>query len=138
MSAEVNKMLHRRYVEEFNRRNAAYLDEYFAPGCVYHGAGGDLDVAGFKAQQQGLLAAFPDTRLSLDDSVAEGDRVASRFTIRATHTGELQGIPPTGRQVTITAIIISRFEDGRAVEEWESMDMLGLMQQIGAIPAAEA
>lgn len=139
MSAEENKALHRRYTEEFNRRNADYLDEYFAPGCVYHGTDGDMDPAAFRARQEVLLAAFPDTHLTLEDSLAEDDKVASRFTIRATHEGELQGIAPTGNQVTLTAIIISRFEDGRAVEEWEVMDMMGLMQQIGAIPApAEA
>ena len=139
MSLEENKALIRRYAEEFNRRNHAYLDEYFGHGCVYHAAAGDMDVAGFKARQEVLLGAFPDTRLTVEDSIAEGDRVASRFTIRATHRGELQGIAPTGKATTTTGIIISRCEQGRVVEEWEELNMLGLMQQIGAIPApAEA
>ncbi len=86
-----------------------------------------------------MFAAFPDSNMTIDDTVAEGDRVVSRFTVRGTHRGEFQGIPPTGKQVTITGIAISRIEGGRVVEDWEELNMLGLMQQIGAIPApAEA
>ncbi len=139
MSVEENKALIRRYAEEFNRRNDAFLEEYFGPGYVYHGSMGDWDKQAFIEFHNSMLAAFPDAEMTIRDQVAEGDKVVTRLEVRGTHRGEFQGIAPTGRDTTTTGIIISRFEQGRVVEEWEELNMLGLMQQIGAIPApAEA
>jgi predicted ester cyclase len=81
-----------------------------------------------------LLAAFPDLHVQLDDMVADGDKLVSRYTVHGTHDGELMGIPPTGKQVSIGGIAIDRFEDGQSVEHWEVFDQMGMMQQLGVIP----
>jgi predicted ester cyclase len=77
-----------------------------------------------------LLQAFPDLQITVEDMVAEGDKVAVRWRLRATHQGEFMGIPPTGNQVTMTGIDINRLEGGRLVERWGNEDMLGLLQQL--------
>jgi steroid delta-isomerase-like uncharacterized protein len=81
-----------------------------------------------------FFTAFPDMHWVVEDLIAEGDKVVSRYTVRATHRGDFMGVPATGKVVTYTGILISRFAGGKFVEEWESLDMLGLMQQLGAIP----
>jgi predicted ester cyclase len=80
-----------------------------------------------------LLQAFPDLQITVEDMVAEGDKVAVRWRLRATHQGEFMGIPPTGNQVTMTGIDINRLEGGRLVERWGNEDMLGLLQQLGVM-----
>ncbi len=79
-------------------------------------------------------SAFPDLQATVEDQVAEGDKVASRFTFRGTHRGELAGIPPTGNQVEVTGIVISRIEGGKGAEDWSNYDALGMMQQLGVVP----
>jgi predicted ester cyclase len=93
--------------------------------------------AGLKEFVQGYLAGYPDGRITIEHQIAEGDYVASRWTGRGTHDGELMGIAPTGRQVTVTGITISRLEGGQVVEEWTNWDTFGMLQQLGAIPAGE-
>ncbi len=137
MSTEDIRALHRRYAEEVSRGNLAYLDEYIDQEYTYHGPTGELDKEGFMATHDMFLAAFPDSQMTLDDTIAEGDKVVSRWTIRATHKGEFQGIAPTGREVTFRGIIISRIRAGKAVEEWEAFDLLSVMQQLGAIPTSQ-
>ena len=134
MTVENNKLLVQRYFDEMNKGNRSYLDEYFGPNYIYHGSAGDLDAEGFKAQHDMFLTAFSDIIASAEDIIAVGDKVVTRWKIRGTHSGELQGIAPTGKEVTITGIIITRVDNGKAVEEWEAFDQLGLMQQLGAIP----
>jgi steroid delta-isomerase-like uncharacterized protein len=80
-------------------------------------------------------SALPDLTVTVDHQFADGDHVASRFTVRGTHEGELFGAPPTSREVEVKGITISRCEDGRIAEEWELVDAVGLLQQIGALPA---
>jgi predicted ester cyclase len=80
------------------------------------------------------LSAFPDLHSTLEDVIAEGDKVVGRFTSRATHKGPLMGVPATGRPVTFGSIVIQRFADGKILEEWHQDDMMGILQQIGAIP----
>lgn len=138
MTVEDNKAIQRRYFEELNKGNVEFAAEYLPLGAVYHGPMGDWTREQFLEFHRGMSKAFPDVHITLDEQVAEGDKVVARWTVRATHTGELQGIPPTGKQVTITGIIISRFENGRDVEAWEELNMLGLMQQIGAIPSRQS
>ncbi len=84
-----------------------------------------------------LLEAFPDSQLPVEDQIAEGDKVVTRWTCRATHTGEFQGMPPTGKYTTMTGTTIFRIANGKLVEGWTNADMLGLLQQLGAIPAPE-
>jgi steroid delta-isomerase-like uncharacterized protein len=80
------------------------------------------------------LAAFPDGKITIDEQLAEGDLVASRWTGRGTQQGELMGVPPTGRQVTVSGITISRVKNGKVVEEWSNWDTLGMLQQLGVVP----
>jgi predicted ester cyclase len=85
-----------------------------------------------------IRSAFPDLVLEVGDIVAEGDRVALRYTLRGTYDGDLMGLPPTGRRVSSDGIVIGRFEDGRVVERSGVQDMLTMLQQVGALPAPEA
>ena len=80
------------------------------------------------------FAAFPDAQATIEDLIAEGDKVVTRFTLRGTHRGAFMGIAPTGKHVTMTAIGICRVEEGKFAEVWENVDALGLLQQLGAIP----
>ncbi|MEW2352386.1 ester cyclase [Spirillospora sp. NPDC029432] len=82
-----------------------------------------------------LLRAFPDLRVTVEDVIAEGDRVASRNTVTGTHRGEYMGLPPTGRTVTYREVVIARFEDGRVAETWAVVDVLAQLRQLGAVPA---
>jgi steroid delta-isomerase-like uncharacterized protein len=94
-----------------------------------------LDRAAFQQFGQVFYAAFPDLRHSVEDQVAEGDTVVNRLLVRGTHRGDFQGIPPTGRTVEIAAITIQRFAEGKLVEMHLLFDTLGLLQQLGAVPA---
>ena len=137
MSTEQNKALIRRaYEEAFNQRNLAVLDELDAPDFVCHNA--STTMQGLEAFKQFLslyLTAFPDARFTVEDMIAEGDRVVARHTFRGTHTGNLMGIAPTGKQVTTTGVTITRFANGKGVELWGNSDDLGLLQQLGVVPA---
>ncbi len=140
MSTEENKAIVRRWYEEFgNRANLDVLDELYAPGWVGHfPQSGELRGAeGHKPLGRLFATAFPDGRYVLEDVLAEGDRVASRYTFRGTHRGEFFGIPPTGRAVEATGINVHRVEAGRIAEQWAQFDALGLLRQLGALPAAE-
>ena len=81
-----------------------------------------------------FLKAFPDLHLTVEDMIAEGDKVVTRFTSRGTQTGAFMGIPPTGKQVTVSSIVIARIADGKIVEEWGLDDQMGMLQQLGVIP----
>ena len=81
--------------------------------------------------------AFPDLHFQLEDVIAEGDRVVSRITASGTHERDLPGIPATGRHVSVSGIVIARYEDGKAVEDWVSFDFLGLFQQLGIVPSMQ-
>jgi steroid delta-isomerase-like uncharacterized protein len=137
MSTEENKALVRRQVDEmWNQENLAVADEVYATDVIVHG-GLPGQPSGVEAIKQGVKldrAAFPDFHVTIDDLVGEGDKVVIHATIRGTHKGEWLGIPPTGKQVTMTGITIVRIADGKIVEVWNCADLLGLMQQLGAIP----
>jgi steroid delta-isomerase-like uncharacterized protein len=85
-----------------------------------------------------MASAFPDLERRIDDLIAEGDKVVARWTAQGTQTGEFQGLPPSGKVATSSGITIFRILDGRVVEEWSESDMLGLLQQLGAIPSGAA
>jgi len=133
ITAEENKALLLRYFDEMNKGNESYLDEYFAADYIYHGPAGELNVEGFKAMHSMFLSAFPDAIASCEDMIAVGDKVATRWKIRGTHKGELEGMAPTGKEVTITGIIITRVAGGKVVEDWEAFNQLSLMQQLGGM-----
>jgi len=135
---ETNKAIVRRIFEEvLNQRNLSLVDEFYATNYIYHNPAipGVTGPEGFKQFFSTIFAAFPDAHHTVEEIFAEGDKVVNRHTFRGTHKGEFMGIPPTGKQVMFTGIVINRFADGRIVEDWESTDVLGLMQQLGVIPS---
>ena len=111
-------------------------DGLYGPDWVGHFPGmPPLDAAGHRQYSEVMISAFPDLVRTVEDIVAEGDKVVARWTAAGTHTGEFQGIPPSGNYARSSGITIFRIADGRIVEEWSESDLLGLLQQIGAIPA---
>jgi steroid delta-isomerase-like uncharacterized protein len=138
VSVEQNKALIRRFVDEiFNQGRIEAIDELVAPDAVDHAAlpGMPPGREGIKRRAAMIRSAFPDFQIIVEDQVAEGDRVAGRYTMRGTHQGDLMGIPPTGKPVSIIAMDVIRVRDGRLVEHWGQIDMLGMMQQLGVVPA---
>jgi len=142
MSKENKKVLTRRSWEIVAQGNLDTLKdalvEVYADDIVLHEP--DEDVRGIEGLKQFvsmIRSAIPDLRITLEDDIAEGEKVVSRWRAQGTHQGELMGIAPTGNKVIITGITIHRIEEGKIVEEWENWDALGLMQQIGAIPSPE-
>jgi steroid delta-isomerase-like uncharacterized protein len=133
--SEENKALASRGWEAVSRGDLDALDEVYAPDLVWHEP--DEDIRGIEAAKRFVamyLSAFPDISITVEDAIAEGDKVVTRWTARGTHRGELLGIAPTEERITVTGITVHRVQDGRIVEEWESPDNLGLLQQVGAIP----
>jgi steroid delta-isomerase-like uncharacterized protein len=140
--SEENKVLTRRswvIVAEGNLDTLEdALAEVYAEDIVVHEPDEDVrGVEGLKQFVTMIRSALPDLRITLEEDIAEGDKVVSRWRAQGTHQGELMGIAPTSNQVIITGITIHRIEEGKIVEEWENWDALGLMQQIGAIPSPE-
>jgi steroid delta-isomerase-like uncharacterized protein len=132
----------RRWFEEvWNQGRESSIDELLSADGVAHGLGdSEQDVHGpeeFKPFVANIRGALPDTHISIDDFLADGDRVAVRVTLQGTHTGQGFGVPPTGRKVSIQGIVIVRFVNGRIMEGWNSYDQLGLLRQIGALPGAD-
>ena len=135
MAAEENKAIVRRYVEQLYNRREPAADQIIDPDVVFHEPA--RTIRGREELEQraaAFRAAFPDLHVAIEDELAEGDRVATRWTLRGTHRGEFAGIAPTGKAVSVAGIIIWRIADGRIQEAWGSYDTLGLMQQLGAIP----
>lgn len=141
MSTEENKTLFRRYVEEgWAKGNVEVADEVFADRYVAHQPDGSQEERGPEDVKQFLRQyreAFPDLEITVEDQIAEGDKVVTRWASRGTHQGEFRGIVPTGNEVSLTGIGIFRFSEGKVVESWDNFDQLGLLQQLGAIPSQE-
>ena len=140
MSTEVNKAIVRRFVDEVQSKgNIDAIDELCSPGFVNHSAppGVPSNCEGVKQVTAMFRQAFPDSYFTIEDMVAEGDKVATRKTFHGTHQGEFMGIPPTGQQVSIGLIDIVRIVDGKVVEHWSMGDNLGMMQQLDIIPTPE-
>ncbi len=141
MSTEENKALTRRVMEEmFNKGNLDVADELLAPDFVDHDPAMPEDVRGpegFKEYVGAFRSAFSDLHIRIDDQIAEGDKVVTRWTGTGTHDGDFMGIAPTGNRGEITGMEIRRISGGKLVEGWEGYDALGLMQLMGAIPTPE-
>jgi len=139
MSTEQNTALVRQMVDElFNRGNMSRADEFMAPDFVEREElppGIPRDREGVKQLTAMLHSAFPDFKATIDDMVAEGDKVVIRQTWSGTQKGEFMGVPPTGKSVSFGVIDIIRLSGGKIVEHWGQMDSMGLMMQLGAIPA---
>jgi predicted ester cyclase len=137
MSAEENKAVIRQFIEQvFNQRNVDAVDTYMTADYVDHviPAGIPPTREGFKQFIGMFLAAFPDFHYTIEDEVAEGDKVVSRLSARGTQQGELLGMPATGKHASWSEIHIGRLAGGQLVEHWGSIDQLGMLQQLGVIP----
>lgn len=138
MSTETNKAIVRRYFEQvLNERRHDHAEEFLVDNIELHGSGipPGLDVV--KQWFTIFATAFPDGHQVIEDVVAEGDRVVARTTFNGTHQGEMQGIPATGKSVSIPSITIFRMDNGKIAEGWLVSDNLGMMQQLGVVPAPQ-
>src|SRR3972149_3219417 len=138
MQTEQNKALFSRMVEEiFNRGNIGLIDEFLAPDFIEREElppGIPPGREGVKQLTNIFRSAFPDFKATIDDMIAEGDKVVARQTWSGTQKGEFMGVPPTGKKVSFGVIDIVRIAGGKVVEHWGQMDGMGMMQQLGAIP----
>jgi steroid delta-isomerase-like uncharacterized protein len=139
MTAETNKIVMHRFLEFINTASESLGQELISPNAIFHVPGSPEPMrgpAGYLAIIGMMRTGFPDIQWTLEEMVAEGDKVAARFTMRGTHRGTFFGVPPTGRIIAVQAMNMYRLSDGQFVEEHGQPDMLGVLQQIGAVPAA--
>jgi steroid delta-isomerase-like uncharacterized protein len=122
--------------EAINTGNVALLEKFVAPDYVEHSEGVE-GVEAFRQQITAFRAAFPDLRVSIDDLLTNGDRFASRTTVTGTHTGDLMGMPATGKRISVEAVDIGRIENGQAKERWGGLNMYSMLTQLGVIPAPQ-
>jgi steroid delta-isomerase-like uncharacterized protein len=137
MSSEQNKAIVRRLFEESWKGNLDVVDELTAGDYIGHDPANPEPLRGPEAVKEFITtyrAAFPDARITVEQQLAEGDLVATRWSGRGTHEGELMGIQATGKQVSVSGLTISRLLDGKIVEQFENWDTLGMLQQLDAIP----
>lgn len=136
MSGDDGKNLNARWIQAFNDRDWAAEGACRAADYRAHMSGVPvpLDTAGWEGFMQAFTTAFPDAKITIDQALAEGDTVASRWTITGTHQGDFQGVPPTGRPIRMTGVDFSRIAGGKIAEHWAQFDILAVMQQIGALP----
>jgi steroid delta-isomerase-like uncharacterized protein len=135
---EENKAFERRLYEEiYIKKNNAAIEQFFASNWVCHPSppGMPLGLEGMKQQHAMTSIAIPDMQVKLEDMVAEGDKVACRWSATGTHKGEFMGVPATNKQITMSGIHIDRIAGEKVVETWNYSDILGVMQQLGAIPS---
>jgi steroid delta-isomerase-like uncharacterized protein len=135
--SEANKELSRRFTELFSTGDEALADEILSPNAVFHGPAGDGELRGVEAMKAflaGYRRAFPDANSTVEDQVAEGDKVVTRWRARGTHRGQLGPIPPTDREFEMDGVTIERIEGGRIAEVWVARDELGLLRQLGVLP----
>ncbi len=138
MSVEQNKAIVQRFVgEAFNAKNLSIGDEMLAGDVVFHTTGGDalVGIESWKQYATIFVTAFPDLDFAVEDAIAEGDKVVLRWMGTGTHKGKLRNLLPTNKTVRFQGIAIYRIEEGKLAELWGQIDMLGLMQQLGAIPS---
>ena len=131
---EQNKALMRKSFEEWNKGNSDFFMETTTPDYVYYSPSGNPNPMSREDAVESVKMfwkGFPDISFSIEEIIAEGDKITTRFVARGTHEGEFMGIPATGNKIELGAIIISRIENGKFVEEWEEMDIMGLMMQLG-------
>lgn len=137
--SEQNKQLSRRFTELFGTDDLSSVNEVFSDDIVFHGTSGDGELHGIAAMRgllEGYRGAFPDANSTVEDQVAEGDKVVTRWTARGTHDGPLGDLEPTGRRFVMDGITIERMENGRIAEVWVSRDELGLMRLLGVVPGS--
>jgi steroid delta-isomerase-like uncharacterized protein len=139
VSTETNKAIVRRYFDQvLNERRHDLAEEFLADTIEMHGSGLAPGLEVVKQWLSMFATAFPDGHQTIEDVVAEGDRVVARTTFNGTHQAEMQGIPATGKTVSISSITIFRLDNGKIAEGWLVSDNLGMMQQLGIVPAPQA
>ena len=139
MGAQTNKEIVRRIAEEPWRGNYDVIDEHVAADYVGHDPSMPEPIrgpAGFREFVRTYQDAFRNARVTVEEQLAEGDLVATRWSARGIHEGELMGIQPTGKETTVTGITISRLKDGKVAEDRLSWDTFGMLVQLGAVPAS--
>ncbi|MEV4236349.1 MULTISPECIES: ester cyclase [unclassified Nocardia] len=138
--SEQNKATAKRVLDAWNMRDLSVFDEVIAADCINHDPQNPFAEVhgpdGFKRLVQMYLAAFSDQRFLVNEQIAEGDFVTTRWTATGTNDGEMMGMSPTGKSAVVQGITIYRFQDGKIVESWSCWDTLGMMQQLGVIQAA--
>ncbi len=153
MSTEENKAFIRRFYESIGKEDSirrmreaenreaeaekvirAIFSKYYASDCIMHATEGDRSLEEDIKYSVPFFTAIPDLRATVEDMVAEGDKVVTRWTMHGTHERPILGIPATGKQATVKGVTIKRIASGKVVEEWALIDMLGLMQQLGVAP----
>jgi steroid delta-isomerase-like uncharacterized protein len=140
MTAE-NKAVMSRFVEFINTGSEKLAEELISPDAVFHVPGRPEPLrgpAGYLAVIGMMRGGFPDIQWTLEEMIAEDDKVAARFTMRGTHQGSFFGVPPTGRTIAVQAMNFYRLSGGQFIEERGQPDLLGLLQQIGAVPSSGA
>jgi steroid delta-isomerase-like uncharacterized protein len=142
MSAEQNKSIVRRWIENgWNRGNVSLIDDLYTSNVVQYDPSTPVEVKGSEALKQyvtAFLTALPDLQFTIEDLVAEGDKVVWRFSSHGTHQGPLMGIPATGRTATVTGMVLFRLENSKIAEVWVNIDTLGMLEQMGVIPMPNA
>jgi steroid delta-isomerase-like uncharacterized protein len=141
MTAEPNKALMQRFTQFINTASEELAGELISPDAIFHVAGRAEPMrgpAGYLAIIGMMRGGFPDIQWTLEETIAEGDKVAARFTMRGTHEGTFYGVPPTGKKIEVNAMNIYLFSNSEIVEEHGQPDLLGLLQQIGAVPTSIA
>ncbi len=134
--SQVEEVLHGIY-EAINTGDLDLLDKLVGPDYTEHSEGFQ-GVEPFRQQVTAFRAAFPDLRVTIEDLLTDGDRFASRTTVTGTHTGDLMGMPATGKHISVEAVDIGRIENGLAKERWGGLNMYSMLTQLGVIPAAQA
>lgn len=140
MSADQNKAIVRRMTEEFyNQGDIERAEDFFADTYVHHDPASPhvRDRDGLKEVVRAFRAGCPDLHITIDELLADGDTVTKRWTYHATHTGDLAGIPPTGKRITMSGLELFRLANGKIAECWLGYDNLSLMHQLGVIPIPE-
>ena len=136
MSDQNKKNVRRVFEEVWNNGNQATVDELFAANYSHHDPSSQDLGQGPQSEKRRVSVyrtAFPDLRFTIEDVIAEGETVMARYSARGTHKGDLNGIAPTGKQIHVTGVSVTRFANGRIAEGWANWDALGLMQQLGVV-----
>lgn len=138
MSIEIKNVTDRIFEEVWNQRNRDAIDRLITADYVHHDGHGievQKGIEGYKKFVSVYLDAFSDLRFTIEDEVSADDKIVTRWIVTGTHDGDLPDLPRTGRSISLTGITIARVIDGKVVESWNNWDVLGMMQQLGAVSA---
>jgi steroid delta-isomerase-like uncharacterized protein len=142
MAADLDHLVRRWFEEVWNQGREETVDELFAQNAIAHGLGENApDAVGpeqFKVFMRNIRAALPGIRIEVEDTVTHGDKIATRFILRGTHSGQGKTYAPSGKPVVVSGISFVRFSNGQIAEGWNNWDHYGMLQQMGVAPGADA